>query len=435
VTGVQTCALPISTGLCVADDRLLRLLRTSEQDPAAELLVYDRRGVERYCRIDELVDPHDLAWDGRELLAVSTLTNQLLWIAPSGRVTRRWQAPGQGDAWHLNCLLLRDGDVLVSAFGRHERHRQWAEHLGDPTGLVFDLATGRAIVSGLSHPHSPRYFDQAWAICNSATRELWQVDPASGLPRRRVQLDGYTRGLAVGDDLIFVGESANRASFELGQTASIAILDRDSWTLLDRLELPCREIYDLVLVRPELVEAARRGFRTNPRRVAEQDQLAMFAQVGVEPLRIWATGDPLPREACRVSIAADLPPTMAAGALIDLTCTVENLGGAFLVSAPPHPVCISYRWIDGDAPLLVDGQEGIRSVFPLAVRPAQTVSCSFKVRAPSAEGAYQLRVTLVQEGVAWFDDLDPANGCARVVQVVHSDQPDRSSVRSAGGRR
>jgi hypothetical protein len=31
---------------------------------------------------------------------------------------------------------------------------------------------------------------------------------------------------------------------------------------------------------------------------------------------------------------------------------------------------------------------------------------------------YELRVTLVQEGVAWFDDLDPRNGWGTTVVVV-----------------
>src|SRR5207244_4093933 len=140
-----------------------------------------------------------------------------------------------GDAWHLNCLLIKDGAVLVSAFGRYERHRQWAEHLTDPTGLVLSLSTGREIISGLSHPHSPRFFDGAWAVCNSATREVWQIDAETGAPRRRVQLEGYTRGIAICEDLLFVGESADRAGFNLGRTASIAVLARDTWTLLDRL--------------------------------------------------------------------------------------------------------------------------------------------------------------------------------------------------------
>jgi hypothetical protein len=96
-----------TTGIAIAEDKLARVLWNEDQ--GAELLVYDGRGVLRYSRVDEAAEPHDLAWDGKNLLLVSTATNSLLWIDGAGQVVRAWAAAGEGEAWHLNSVLVDRG--------------------------------------------------------------------------------------------------------------------------------------------------------------------------------------------------------------------------------------------------------------------------------------------------------------------------------------
>jgi acetolactate synthase-1/2/3 large subunit len=412
-----------STGLCVAGDRLIRLLWSSGEGSVGELLVYDAHGVERYYRIDQLAEPHDIAWDGQAFVAVATLANSILWISPSGTIVRTWQASGNGDSWHLNSLFMKDGALFVAAFGRFQKNREWADRLSGGTGFVFNLATGQAILTGLSAPHHPRFVDSAWVVCNSALNEVLQISASEGAIQQRLQLNGWTRGIAISNDLLFIGESANRFDAKTGMTASIAIVSRRNWVLLDRIPLPCREIYDLVLVEPRLLQGIRRGFRTNPLRAAEQDQYAMFRQVGVEPVRLWATGDPLPPEACKVKIEADLPTVLEAESVVDLECTIENQGTAFFVSAPPNPIHISYKWLEAVSGTPVRGIEGVRSRLSQALPPFQAISCKFKVVAPPLVGDFILRVTLVQESVAWFDNLDVTNSISRPVQIVQKHCP------------
>lgn len=288
-----------STGLSYSEGRLCRALWAPEGAGAAgELLIYDERGVRHYHRVDALAEPHDVIWDGRELAAVSTLTNRVLWLSEAGEPIREWRAPGDGDAWHLNGLVLDQGRLYASAFGRFERHREWAANLDHGSGIVFELETGVDVITGLACPHSPRAVDDHWLVCDSARSELLRCDRRTGAVMDRAGLNGWTRGLAVGERHLFVGESAHRLSDAPGATATIAVVDRDSLVVEDRLPLPCREVYDLLFVPREIATGVRRGFRTNASRVSEQDQLAMFARAGVEPARLWATGDPsLPRAA------------------------------------------------------------------------------------------------------------------------------------------
>lgn len=409
-----------STGICLLGDRLARVLRSrGDTDTSSDILIYDSSGVRSYFRLDELSDPHDIAWDGSCFVAVSTFSNKVLWISPSGSVEKKWAAPGSGDARHLNCVAFQNGRVLLSAFGRFKNHLEWAQNLSEPTGILFDVETDLDVVKGLSHPHSPRFVDGEWLICNSLKSQLWAIETLSDHPSKVVRLEGYTRGLAVSDGFLFVGESANRGlNPGTRKMASIAVVSRLNWKVVERVQLPCREIYDLVLIPKKLAEGVRVGFRTNSLRTAERNQYAMFDEVGVEPVRLWAVGDPLPPEACRIKVKVSLPSTMAAGSLVELDCEVENLDGAILVSAAPYPVHVSYKWIDPVSLQQLEGTEGLRSRLPRTLVPKQSLRCKLRVNAPAVCGTFILRVTLVQEYVAWFDDIMLENSSSAAVSIL-----------------
>lgn len=402
-----------STGLAFNGKHLVRALRGTGPNSPGELVTYDARGVQSYWRIDELRDAHDVIWDGARLVAVSAESNSVLWLSPSGTVERVWIAPGAGDAWHLNGLLVHAGSLLVSAFGKYRRHREWLERMRAGDGILFDPETGQDRVTGLCAPHSPKYIDGHIVICSSADDLLVQFEEQGGRLVRQQTLNGWTRGLAYSDDFIFVGESAARQS-DSG-LASIAILSRQNWSILGRAYVPCREIYDLLLVPPAFVESARIGFRTNSSRVAEQDQLYMFQQLGIQPTRLWASGDPLKPSDCRVALEADIPASLQAGRLQDIGIKITNLADKFLVSAPPHPVFLSYKWFDSQGRQQPEGQ---RTALPGSLPPRHSASGIVSVRVPETVGRSRLRVTLVQEGVAWFDDIADGNCCWRDVEII-----------------
>jgi acetolactate synthase-1/2/3 large subunit len=404
-----------TTGLAVRDGRLARLLWSSgEAGSVGEILIYDAHGVQRYWRVDELREGHDLTWEGDSLLAVSTMANSVLWLGPSGNVERTWKAPGEGDAWHLNSLLVHEGHVYAAAFGRFDAHREWSGN-ADERGLVVDLSRDRDVISGLSQPHHPRLAGGTWLICNSGRGELLALDESSHEVRGRAELGGWTRGLAITDDEVFVGVSGDRKRRDPDDLAWIAVLRRKDLRLRRRIPLPCREVYDIVLAPPELVEGVRRGFRTNPLRVAEQDQHGLFAEAGVEPVRLWATGDPLEADECRVRIEAAVPDVLGASAIAEIAVTIENLGPAFLVSAPPNPVNLAYKWYPDSGGSFL---EGPRTRLPQTIPPRGSTTAKLALEAPSAPGGYRLLVTLVQEHVRWFDEVSAENASTHDVKII-----------------
>jgi hypothetical protein len=94
-------------------------------------------------------------------------------------------------------------------------------------------------------------------VCNSVTSEL-KAFAAGGEPVKCAALQDWVRGLAITDKYLLVGESVNRQLAAEVRGAGIAVLDRDSWTVLQRLTLPFREVYDLVLASPELLDGILR---------------------------------------------------------------------------------------------------------------------------------------------------------------------------------
>ncbi|MGA3041055.1 MAG: hypothetical protein ABSF54_09750 [Bryobacteraceae bacterium] len=79
--------------------------------------------------------------------------------------------------------------------------------------------------------------------------------------------------------------------------------------------------------------------------------------------------------------------------------TIVNTGGNRWVSAGKYPVTLSYRWFDSGKVLSL---EGVRTLLPQPVNPGQTVSLNARIVVPQDGKNLVLRLSLVQEGVAWF---------------------------------
>ncbi|MGA9566854.1 MAG: DUF4915 domain-containing protein, partial [Candidatus Korobacteraceae bacterium] len=425
-TGGGVCALDagssltidrVSTGgITLFDGRLARLLRTPLSTGGGEILIYDRLGVSHYLRVDELSDAHYMAWDGRHLVVSSTGNNSLLWITMGGEVVSRWRAPGEDDSWHLNDVCLLGERLYACALGRYPEYRGYKANLSKGDGFVFDVATGRTVVAGLCAPHSPRYFDGAWTVCDSLRNSVVQVD-SEGRQKQTAELRAFTRGLAVADDYLIVGESALRKADDNLPTGSVAILRRSDFSFVARWEVPFREVAEIVIAPRTLLDGLKSGFRTNALRVSESDQLQMFRDIGIEPKRLWAVSERLTPGQCKVRIDAKIPPSFRCDQLTLVDCTVKNLSDAFLSSELPFPINLSYKWKNTNDHAGVASGNGTRTHLPRMLAPGSSVHLRMDIQAPDSAGEFEIVVTLVQEGVAWFSDLDELNGCFARVRV------------------
>jgi len=425
-----------SMGLAFDGRRLARILRcTAEDANVSEVAIYDEHGVQRYLRLDDTASVHDVVWDGEDLVVVCPWDNAVRWFAPTGLVIREIRYGGPRDSRHLNCLTRRGDRWYATEFGASGAFRGWNASTYKYKGRIIDLETGATVVGGLSSPHSPRWIDGMWIVCNSAECELVAIDEASGRIVRRLSCEHWTRGLAYDDDFFYVGACMRRATQESFEASQIVVIDRQTWKVAARIVVPAQEIYDLIFTSPALLEGCRRGFDVNPLRTREFQQYRILSELGVDqPGRLWLSSDPLPWADFRCNISCEVPGTWAAGELLEVSVQVTNRSDSFFTTAPPAPVYVSYKWLDIDAGVSLDDRRAWRSKLPRTIFPTESIAMTALIGAPEHVGKAILKITLVQEGVSWFDEQAARNAaqfCVEIVAAPRTEATAPTDVRAA----
>jgi hypothetical protein len=96
---------------------------------------------------------------------------------------------------------------------------------------------------------------------------------------------------------------------------------------------------------------------------------------------------------------------------------VTNASNADLMSVPPHPVHLSYHWLDITSGEIII-HDGLRTRLSPKLSAQTSEVYDMAVVPPARPGRYLLRATLVQENIAWFDDL-PTHAYADALIEVH----------------
>jgi FkbM family methyltransferase len=104
------------------------------------------------------------------------------------------------------------------------------------------------------------------------------------------------------------------------------------------------------------------------------------------------------------------------GRRVNLPLRIINRGRvALLGRAPRFAVSVRVVWIDAEGRHTVDDRS--RTPVP-TLRPGSGGSLVLPVFLPEQPGAYRLRITLFQDLMAWFYDLDPLNCCELPAEVM-----------------
>ena len=152
----------------------------------------------------------------------------------------------------------------------------------------------------------------------------------------------------------------------------------------------------------------------------------------------------LPPIAFKVEFGAHKIPTeMIAGQQTSADVTVKNVSERSWPSKPnqkgKNAVRLSYHWLDRKGRIIVF--EGLRTALPRDLGPGESARLHAAIQAPEKAGKYVLDVTLVQEGVAWFPEMNGAK-LSLPINVMTAKSAERSAApRSAsqtkcrGGRK
>jgi uncharacterized protein (TIGR03032 family) len=164
------------------------------------------------------IDIHEMEYDKDDRLwFINTRFSCLCTMDADNSFVPRWRPPfvsgyAPEDRCHLNGLGMRDGvPRYVTMLGQTNEMGGWRENKRDG-GLLMDLEDERIIASGLSMPHSPRWYrDKLWVL-ESGYGSLSTIDPDSGEKTDICHLPGFTRGLSFIGDYAIIGLSQVRES-------------------------------------------------------------------------------------------------------------------------------------------------------------------------------------------------------------------------------
>ncbi len=116
-----------------------------------------------------------------------------------------------------------------------------------------------------------------------------------------------------------------------------------------------------------------------------------------------------PLVAPRAELAARPPAVWTAGSEAAIPVVVHNAGAAgwsslgSLSQGGSFRIALGYRWFDAAGHVVI--AEGKRTLLPYDLPPGASARVAQQVVAPNQAGRYRLRLTLVQENVAWFDEM------------------------------
>jgi hypothetical protein len=121
---------------------------------------------------------------------------------------------------------------------------------GSDQGLDLDLAN-HVVVKSLYMPHSIMVHQNKLSYCDSMS---FSVITGNEAP---IQLAGFTRGLAITDDTIFIGQSRMRRVLRIPHDSSNCCLDggiyiyNPEFRISRFVSLPSQQVYQILVLDPD----------------------------------------------------------------------------------------------------------------------------------------------------------------------------------------
>jgi uncharacterized protein (TIGR03032 family) len=197
-------------------ENLLKPGEIYQQSVDAERLVARHRlYIPRTAYTTGDLNVHDVVLDDSEnIVFVNTDFSCLATISNDYSFVPLWQPTfisklAAEDRCHLNGLGLRDGKpAYVTACSTTDTAAGWRNHkVGG--GVVIDVQTNDIIATGLSMPHSPRWYQGKLWLLNAGTGDFGYLDDGKFVPI--TFCPGFVRGLAFWQNFAIVGLSKLRS--------------------------------------------------------------------------------------------------------------------------------------------------------------------------------------------------------------------------------
>lgn len=230
------------------------------------------------------LDIHDIVIeDSGRVVFANTKFGCLATLSDRHSFTPLWKPPflsklAPEDRCHLNGIAMVDGRVkYVTTVSASDVTDGWRDRRREG-GCIIDVRSNETVMTGLSMPHSPRWYrDRLW-VHNSGTGFFGSVDLVNRKFEPLTFCPGYLRGLAFAGDYAIVGLSQPRHEKTFSGLALDEELSKrqaDPWCGLNvidlrtgdiaqwvRIEGMVKELYDVVTI-PGALRPMSLGFKTD----------------------------------------------------------------------------------------------------------------------------------------------------------------------------
>ncbi|MEL6938928.1 MAG: TIGR03032 family protein [Cyanobacteria bacterium J06598_1] len=217
-----------------------------------------------------------------ELLFVNTDFSCLARISDRYSFEPVWQPPFitklvAEDRCHLNGLALRDGEpAFMTACSSTDQAAGWRNHRCDG-GVVLNVQSNEIVASGLSMPHSPRWYQGKLWLLNAGSGDFGYVDFEKGQFVPVAFCPGFVRGLTFWKNFAFVGLSKLRSRPFIGLTleerlaekgeaakCGLSVIDLNTGAVVHQLTLEgvVEELFDVVVL-PGVRQPQALGFQSD----------------------------------------------------------------------------------------------------------------------------------------------------------------------------
>ncbi|MGD1703101.1 TIGR03032 family protein [Dapis sp. BLCC M229] len=181
---------------------------------------HDKMYVPRRSWLTGQIDVHDIVVAGwgskeRKIIFVNSLFSCLATLSDRYSFAPLWKPPfisklAAEDRCHLNGLAIIDGEPgYVSACGQSDVVDGWRDKRHDG-GCIIHVPSKEIIATGLSMPHSPRFYQDKLWLLNSGMGEFGYLDVKTGQFQPVAFCGGYLRGLTFWQKYALVGLSKPR---------------------------------------------------------------------------------------------------------------------------------------------------------------------------------------------------------------------------------
>ncbi|MBK8816643.1 MAG: TIGR03032 family protein [Methylococcaceae bacterium] len=256
-------------------------------------LGYDRLFVPSVAHTTGDLNIHDVVMTSEQkLFFINTDFSCLATLKSGFSFDPLWQPPfisklAAEDRCHLNGLAMKDGKpAYVTACSRTDTAAGWRDHRVDG-GIVIHIPSNEIAATGLSMPHSPRWYRGKLWLLNSGTGEFGFIEDGRFVPV--TFCPGFVRGLAFNEDYAIVGLSKLRSKTFAGlalesrlesdnktSECGLRVINLRNGDIVHSLQINgvVEELFDIVLL-PQVRLPKAIGFQND-----DIDRLINFPQSG-----------------------------------------------------------------------------------------------------------------------------------------------------------